>query len=488
MRDYLVTAIVVGMLPWSFRQPFIGVLVFSWLAYMRVQNLCFGFAQFQRFSLYVAVAMFAGFLIFERGRWFLKDKRNTLMIALGVLVTASLMASRWGVDERDVDYLLEFLKILAVAMFTSQLVNTWDRLRAICWVIALSLGFYGFKAGLFGILSGGASQILRGPGGLLADNNDFSLALTMNVPFLFYLGMTETRLWARRGLFATLALTIVTIVLTHSRGGFLAMCATLGLITWRSRNRVLGFALAIVAGVVFLLVAPADVMERLSSIKDYEADRSAQARLHTWAIAVDMVGKNPLLGVGFRNFREAYMVYDPSPLLKGGKTVAYVAHNSYLQISAESGIPALIVYLAIFASTFLLLRRVRIAAERRLYTTEIQSYVRMFEASLLGFLVGATFLNRAHFDLAYHVVGIAIAFAAMAFVELDSEESHPSRSGGGTAGVTSMRGFGSLPRVAVPLGSRGGRKAREKAKGATAGAKPHGAPRLGFGRFFPPGR
>ena len=46
---------------------------------------------------------------------------------------------------------------------------------------ALSLGFYGVKNGLLGVASGGAT-IKRGPGGMLEDNNDFALALVMNVP------------------------------------------------------------------------------------------------------------------------------------------------------------------------------------------------------------------------------------------------------------------------------------------------------------------
>src|SRR5262245_16885196 len=155
------------------------MLVFSWLAYMRVQNLCYGFAQWQRFSLYVAVAMFVGHVVFDRGRWFLRDRRNSMMIVLGILVSASLVFTRYGIDEVDVDYLLEFLKILAVAMFTTCVVNSWERLRAICWVIAVSLCFYGFKSGVFGVLAGGGSLGVRGAGGAVGAGEACALGHTM---------------------------------------------------------------------------------------------------------------------------------------------------------------------------------------------------------------------------------------------------------------------------------------------------------------------
>lgn len=430
-RDLVVAAVVLGSLPYAFRQPFIGLVVFSWLAYMRVQDLCWGFARTMRFSYFVAIAMFVGFFVFERKPLFKPDIRNYLMILLAAFVSFSVFFTKYEVNDIVINYYLEFIKIIAIALITTALVTTPERLRILVWTIALSLGFFGVKSGLWGILTGGSKQILRGPGGLMADNNDFSLALTMNLPFLFYLGWSEKNIWVRRGLLGAVGLTCLTILLTHSRGGFLAMSATLGLMTWRSRNRVIGFAIAIVAALVFVVAAPSGVKERLSSIKDYEQDSSAQARLHTWGIALKMIAANPVFGVGFRNFQSAYPEYDPQPL-KGkqgaGSRAFFVAHNSYLQLSAESGVPALLTYLGIVGSAFLVLFQIRRMAMERYETSWISNYVRMFEASLVGFLVGAMFLNRAHFDFAYHVIAIVSAFGSIAYREMTSEAKYPLRA------------------------------------------------------------
>ena len=63
MRDLIVSLIVVGALPLCYKRPFIGLLMFSILAYMRLQDLAWGFARYQRWSYYVALAMGAGYLV-----------------------------------------------------------------------------------------------------------------------------------------------------------------------------------------------------------------------------------------------------------------------------------------------------------------------------------------------------------------------------------------------------------------------------------------
>lgn len=440
-RDILVTLVVLLSLPYAFRRPFVGLVVFSWLAYMRVQDLCWSFARTMRFSYYVAIAMFAGFLIFERKRFFTPDFRLYLFLILGAIVSFSVVATEYSVTPTVIQYYLEFLKIMAVSIFTVAVVDTPEKLRILVWTIALSLGFFGVKSGLWGVLTGGGKQILRGPGGMLQDNNDFSLALTMNLPFLFYLGLSESNKWLRRGLIAAMALSCFTILLTHSRGGFLSMSVALGIMTWRSRNRFMGFALAGVAAVLFVLFAPAGVKERISSIKKYDEDSSAQARFHTWGTAVKMIAANPLIGVGFRNFQAAYPSYDPDPIRQKGNEVYFVAHNSYLQLGAESGVPALATYLAIFASSLLLLRSIRNQALRRYETGWILNYVRMFEASIFGFLVGAVFLNRGHFDFAYHIISLVVAFGIIARREMELELKYPLRAGTGVARTFEVGGF-----------------------------------------------
>ena len=406
LRDLVAAAIVFGFLPASFRNPFIGLLVFTWLAYMRIQDLCWGFARQMRFSYIVAIVMIAGLVLNERKRPFARlDLRTALMVALVVLTLLSVLQG-YKLDGHTWQRYLEFVKIVIIALVTTGLTDSKRRLDQLVLVIALSLGFFGFKGGIFVILSGG-SPILRGPGGMMEDNNDFALALVMAVPMLYYLGLGQQIKWRRWAFHTAAFLNCITILLTHSRGGFLALAATLAVIGWRSKRRGTAFGLAIAGVVLFLLLTPAHVLERLSTMRTYHKDASAMGRIIAWRAAMGMVTVHPFFGVGMTSFQKAWLT-NRSFWVEGVKphAEARVAHNSYLQIWAETGTPAFLCYGLLLFSSFYVLRRMRLDSRRGRAPPWVENYARMMEASLTGFLVGAFFLNRGHFDLVYQILAI----------------------------------------------------------------------------------
>ncbi|MFY9345156.1 MAG: putative O-glycosylation ligase, exosortase A system-associated [Planctomycetota bacterium] len=406
MRDILVFAIVILLLPTSIRRPFVGLLLFSWLAYMRPQDLCWGFVRGMRLSFFVAIAMLAGWWAYEQGRrpfarW---DFRTVAMLGLGCIVTISYAGAQRH-DEYTNSYFVEFVKILVIALFTTAQVDSRARLRVMFWTIALSLGFFGVKGGILGILSGG-NPILRGPGGMLEDNNDFGLALVMNVPLLWYLGIDEQkRAWVKHGTRIAVLLTVVTILLTHSRGAFLALVMTSLWIAWRSGHLVRAVGVLAFLALLFPFVVPDAVLERLATIGDTK-ESSAHARLVAWGTALNMIAANPLLGVGLRNFQTRFVEF-ADVLAPGDET--YVAHNSYLQIWAESGSFAFLIYLGLLFSVFLACRHVLRLRLGRPDLAWAGNYARMMEATTVGFLCGAFFLNRGHFDLIYHWLALTTA-------------------------------------------------------------------------------
>jgi len=458
VRDLLVLAIVLLMLPGAFRRPFVGLLLFSWLAYMRPQDLCWGFVRPMRLSFFVGIVMVVGWWANEQGRrpfarW---DFRSVAICVLTVLVTLSyLMAQTW--DQYTNRFFAEFLKIVVVALFTSGQVDSKQRLRVMLWLIAISLGFFGVKGGLLGILSAGRA-IKRGPGGMLEDNNDFALGLVMNIPLLWYLGASERKLpWVKPCTQVAVALTVITVALTHSRGGFLAMVATGLWIAWRSGKLVRAVLLLAALGVIFLLCVPTEVLDRLGSITD-TGESSIQARLRSWAVALGMIKAHPLLGVGMRNFLYRFEEFTDTPLGMGEQT--HVAHNSYLQIWAESGSFAFIVYLMLLGSVFAVCRKAYRVARVRPDMRWAADYSRMFEATTIGFLVGSVFLNRGHFDLIYHWIALVTALGAIVAMELRrsvtaaSETASASATDAPVAGQAAIevgwRKRGRGPRTWVP--------------------------------------
>jgi probable O-glycosylation ligase (exosortase A-associated) len=209
-------------------------------------------------------------------------------------------------------------------------------------------------------------------------------------------------------------LTVITVIMTHSRGGFLTLVAVLGMLVWRSRNRFAGFAVGFAVVVVAFFIVPKDYVDRIKTIGSYEQDGSAMGRLAAWKTAINMSEANPVFGVGLSLFQRNYMKYRSGEEHEGRR----VAHNAYLQMLAECGAPALACYLFLIGATILALQRLRRDALRMYNTSWIINYATMLETSMVAFVVGSTFLNRAEFDLFYHFIAIVMSFEAIARREM----------------------------------------------------------------------
>ncbi len=138
------------------------------------------------------------------------------------------------------------------------------------------------------------------------------------------------------------------LLATFSRGAVVGMgglAAGLFLV----RGRVFTAALAASAALVIEL-APELLPESLSvrmgqttASSDGELDKSSQTRLILWDAAIRITLENPIFGTGFRTFPTIKGQYTSEP------TVESDNHNMFLFISSQMGIPALIVFLLIFA-------------------------------------------------------------------------------------------------------------------------------------------
>lgn len=416
-RDLFVFGFVFSLLPVALIRPFVGLLIFTWLAYFRAQDLCWGAARDFRFSFITAIVMIIGFFLYERKKLWIRDLRNSMMWLLAIWIGLSMLVNG-GVTPYAVSRYTELLKIMIVAMMTSSMCDTKERLQALLWTVGLSLGFFGIKAGLWSLATGG--EVLQGPGGMMTDNNDFSLALCMNLPILFYLGRGHPNRRVRFACYAGVFLTVITIMATNSRGGFLAMSVIALTMVLRSQYKTLGILGGILAVSAFLTFAPAEYRERLSSIQTHE-DESSQRRLIAWRAAWKMALDHPVFGVGFTRFPVMARWYTEEQDVgryEERRRGPHVAHNSYLQVLAESGFPALFFFFLLMFGMFFSMSRVRRASLRRKHRGWIVPYANLFEASMLGFMVGGTFLNRAHFDFFYHLIGMAIALEVIAWKHL----------------------------------------------------------------------
>lgn len=452
MRDLLVALFVLSSLPVSFKRPVVGLLMFSLLAYMRIQDLTWGFARFERWSLYVALVMFAGWF-FQRDRhgpiW---NFRMGLLFFMPVWMFIGLVKAR-GLEAFETATFIEYAKIIGIAVFTTMVVRRREHLRALMWIIGGSFAFFGLKNGAAAIASGGSLYIIRGPGGMLEDNNDFALALVMSIPIIVGLATSETNSYYRRWLILFVPFTLLSIFATRSRGGFLSAALGAFILVWRSKNRIAGLMLMGLGGLMGLMALPSEMFERLDTLRSVEEDGSAMGRIRAWKVAWAMILDRPFFGVGFNEFRRNYLDYGERVFERADGT--RVAHNAYLQIWSEGGTPVFLSYVALLVLSVLVVQKLRRDAKRIYDRSWILSYCTAFEGTLLTFMLGSTFLNRAHFDLIYHFFAMVMVFERIARAEMQNPlgEYRKAKTGVGGA-LIRQQGHGFRRRPSMDRGFR----------------------------------
>ncbi len=157
----------------------------------------------------------------------------------------------------------------------------------------------------------------------------------------------------RLGLLACVIVMLYGLILTESRGGFVAALAALVMSVVLARGRrmamVAGAMATITVAGAFFAVSPG-ALSRITSLDDGGAGRS-----DLWTVAYRMVEDNPVQGVGLGNFvvrSRDYALLRPGSLEYSELIVdkPYVTHNFYLQTLAEVGIVGLALLLVVLVS------------------------------------------------------------------------------------------------------------------------------------------
>ncbi len=382
--------------------PFLGVLAYYVLAFVRPQETFWGLGDTRLTLLVSASTIVATLLHFARSPNFdfLRKKQCIFIVILWVFIHLSTRFGDFGSPEPK--WLDFYNKMFLIYFVVLALVTSEKKLFTLAWVMMLSIAYLAYWANEMYFVHGW--RIVHGPGrpgATFYDENAFAMVIVMSVPFIWYLMRASKNPLVKLALLGLLPVAVHGIMVTFSRGGFLGLAASMGLIALRDKNRTLG-ALMIAGGVAFfLLFAGAQYRARIQSINSYEEDRSATGRLEAWEAGTKMALRNPLFGVGLKRYVEAFPYYSTFQPRS--------AHNSWVQLGAECGLVALTSYAVLIVLTVASLRRVArriplLLGENR---TQTETLMRMIEASLLGYLVCGFFLSMEDFEFFYILIAMA---------------------------------------------------------------------------------
>jgi probable O-glycosylation ligase (exosortase A-associated) len=413
MRDYVIVAIIFGSLPFCFRWPYIGVLMWSWVSYMNPHRLGWGIAVHSNPTYYIGLATLSGFL-FTKDRDRLPWTTETVLLSLLWLLftITSFYAFYPDLAWQQWD---KVSKILLMTFVTILLTTDREKVKYLLLVIAFSVGFYGFKGGIFSILTGGQHRIYGPPGTFLEDNNDLAQGLLMILPILFYIGREEQNQKWRFVLFVIGFLSILSVIFTYSRGGFVALTAQASCFLIKSRKKLFGITVALLSAYLFFNILPNVLPEqwwaRMKTITDhegYEQEGSIRGRFNAWHVAWNLALDRPFTGGGFETFHEEiFERYAPDP------NDVHDVHSSYFEMLGEHGFIGLTLYLSLIISSLLSLQKLKITFANSRSHYWITNYADILQLSIVAYLVSGAFLGRAYFDLFYHMIALVIVLKSL---------------------------------------------------------------------------
>lgn len=278
---------------------------------------------------------------------FRKSALDKPIAATLILVT---LAALFGVSVADSgEALALLLSYVSIFYATLSCIRTREDQRELVYIICgigLLLSFIGILK-IFGItLPFWVYDELNYPAwfmsGVYGNHNHLAGYLEMAIPLLLALFLMRTRgglQWM--AIFGTAVILISSHILTMSRGGWLALGASLTFLTavlffnkQYKKKKLLVLFISTLVIIAFCTLSGANLFERALSLADGETVLGLNGRMLIWKGVVELIKDSPFLGIGPGTFAIIF----PQFQLPGSTVRFYQAHNDYLHFLAELGV------------------------------------------------------------------------------------------------------------------------------------------------------
>jgi O-antigen ligase len=389
----------------------VGVILFTYV--WRIQDAfpVLGKLQLPMLALASALIFFASTKQPLRRVSLIKQPTTKLIIALMVIVIVGVPFSLWR--GHSATFVLKGL--LPNVLFFVLVATSVRSIRDIEWFALMNL----YGALIFATV---VSLFFRvGSDGRLGnlifyDANDFALVMDCTIPFAVYFLGKGHRSSRRIVALAALAMILVAIVKSGSRGGFIGLIAVALYVLLRYRAIPSKMRLAVtIAGVaVFLGFAGDKYWSMMGTIlhptKDYNYTEN-DGRLEVWKRGIGYMVHSPVVGVGVAAY----------PIAEGGSDLARalgaqgkgfkwsVAHNSFVETGAELGIPGLLVFIGVLVITGATLTRMSPRGRFAPYISKREmALAQMLTGSLIAFSVAGFFVSAENFAYLYFLLALSV--------------------------------------------------------------------------------
>ena len=378
-----------------------------------------------KIALFSSLAAYAVFVLSPATRRSLERVRHPvvrLAFFLLVMMVLSVPTSLW--QGKSFNFILDdHLKTLVLMLLVIASVRSFADVERYLAAHILGAAIYSAYA---------VFLLQVGEGGRLGslfyyDANDLGLLLVCTLPFLLYFSRRGVRLALRLAAIPIAALLVMAIVKTGSRGAFLGLIgvALFALLAFRAapvRARV-GW---VIGGILALSMIASDqywtqMQTILNPKDDYNWSGKAEGgRMEIWKRGVGYMMDRPLTGVGVQAFQTAEGTISPlAARQSAGKGLKWsAAHNSFVQIGAELGVPGLLFFVAMLVTAFRSMGSLARSGFRDTQGRKDEAAMaQALRASLVGYVISGFFLSQGYAVFLYALLGLIVALSAIAQVK-----------------------------------------------------------------------
>jgi O-antigen ligase len=288
------------------------------------------------------------------------------------------------------------------------LTTTWKEFERLLQVLALSCVVNLVIIKIYGELDVNGRMTV--PFGALANSNDFAAHLLMLLPCVLWVALTTKSFKFRVAILGVFGYGIFAVLSSGSRGALISVAVgTLYFLFLASTKRRI-WAVGLIAVMMFTAFSllSEQAKQRMfsfskSSSASEEALESSDIRQRVLEDAIGYALRYPIFGLGPGNFRHVEGKSKPG--------MWEPAHNSYVTIATECGLPGLLLFVGGVGLSFQTFWRIRRKFQCNPEASKVAQAAACMQLMMITFCLAVGFLN---FGFAFHfplMVGISIAMA-----------------------------------------------------------------------------
>jgi len=299
-----------------------------------------GTLRVERVYMLVTIA----FWLVAADKSWIKNPLNAAFGLFGLALTAAWAASPWR--ELGTKTVEDWFKVAVFYVLVMSTIRNERDLKRLVVMYLAAVGLYmahslwEYRAGRH-VWTMGTARLL-GIDTTYGDPNTFAATLVYSLPLAVALWPHAERAWHRALLAGYAGLSVLCILLTSSRSGFVGLCFLCGWIAMASKRRLAWILLLAIAAPVGWTCLPQDRQNRFLTLIDPSygppnAQESAEGRAKGWRDGVRLWKEHPALGVGPGAFGTA----------TGG---GLESHQLYGQVLGELGTAGTVAFASILAA------------------------------------------------------------------------------------------------------------------------------------------